>query len=268
MAFAAGLALAAAIGVAPPPGARAVVTPRAVEDPGTTATVESSLLVWLNRDRAARGLRAFRLDTRVRALARERAANLAATSTFSHAAAGGDIGVALQAARIHYWSAGECIAWTMLPPGATAASAIYSRLRASSAHWALLMSRTFNYVGIGAAVRASDGRTLVSIVITESRDHTPPTARVTSVTRSGTTVTFRWSGADRPLQSHTAGFRDFDVEYRVDAGTWRLVRDNTTATGTSWASRAPGHTYWVRVRGRDRAGNASPWSTPLGVRVP
>ena len=66
----------------------------------------------------------------------------------------------------------------------------------------------------------------------------------------------------------TAGFRDFDVEYRIDGGAWRLVRDNTTATGTSWTSRQPGHTYWVRVRGRDRAGNSSAWSKPMGVTVP
>jgi uncharacterized protein YkwD len=268
MAFAVGLALAAGIVAVPPPSARAGVAPCSVEEPGTTLTVESYLLTWLNRDRAARGLRPLRLDSAVRALARERAANLAGASSFSHAAAGGDIGAALAEARIQHWSAGENIAWTLSPPGAYAASSIYSRLRRSSAHWALMMSRTFNYVGIGAAERASDGRTFVSIVFTESRDHTPPTARMSSATRSGTTVTFRWTGADRPLQTHTAGLRDFDVEYRIDGGTWRLVRDNTTATGTSWTNRPRGHTYWVRVRSRDRAGNLSAWSTPKGITVP
>ena len=216
----------------------------------------------------ARYLQPLRLDPALRTLARERAANLVAASAFSHAAAGGDIGAALRADYIQYWSAGEDIAWTNAPWGSTAASWIYRGLRGSPVHWALMMSRTFNYVGVGAGERQRDGRTFVSIIFTESRDHTPPIASMRSATRSGTTVTFKWYGRDRLLQTHTAGFRDFDVEYRVDEGAWRLVRDNTTSTGTTWASRPRGHTYWVRVRGRDRAGNVSSWSAPLGLHVP
>ena len=262
------VALAAGTGAAAPTPALAASAFPTATDTSATTTVESSILSWINRDRAARSLRPLRLDGAVRTLARERASNLAAAATFSHDAAGGPLGSALAADSIQFWSAGEAIAWTIAPPGSIAASSMYSGLKKSAAHWALLMSRTYNYVGIGVAERTSDHRTFLAIVLTESRDHTPPYSKVTSATRSGTTVTFHWYGKDRPLQTHTAGFRDFDVEYRVDDGAWRLVRDNTTSTGTSWTNRVRGHTYWVRVRGRDRAGNCSPWSAPMGVRVP
>jgi hypothetical protein len=130
------------------------------------------------------------------------------------------------------------------------------------------MSRTMNYVGFGVTVRASDGHVFASTVFTESRDHSAPSARIDSAVRSGTTITFAWHGYDAPLQTHWAGLRDFDVWYRVDAGAWRLVRDDTTTTSLRLASRAQGHRYWLMVRARDRAGNIGRTSTPVSVWVP
>ena len=46
----------------------------------------------------------------------------------------------------------------------------------------------------------------------------------------GTTITFSWSGYDPKLQKRTAGLRSFDLQYRVNGGSWRTIRDNTTAT--------------------------------------
>ena len=69
--------------------------------------------------------------------------------------------------------------------------------------------------------------------------------------RSGTTVTWTWSGADTALQTHTAGLKNFDVQYRVGSGTWThdperhdgdvavAERPRRTATGTGCGS-APG----------------------------
>jgi uncharacterized protein YkwD len=234
----------------------------------TAASAEASLLAWTNRDRAALGLRPLRSDPPLAAIAETRAGNLAAATTFSHEAAGGDLAVALASAGVQWYAWGENIArW---PGGLTTTSvaAIYQAWRKSASHWALLMSRTMNYVGFGITVRASDGQAFASAVLTESRDHTAPTARIDDVSRSGTTITFTWHGLDPVLQSHWAGLRDYDAWYRVDGGTWRLVRDNTTATSLRLASRAHGHRYWLKVRARDRAGNVGRQSAAISAWVP
>lgn len=256
------LALVVALGAAasqPLPAAAAAVT---------TASAEASLLAWTNRDRAALGLRPLRSDRALVAMAGTRAANLAAAATFSHAAAGGDLAPAFVGAGVQWYAWGENIARWPGGPTSTTVAAIYTTWRRSASHWAMLMSRTMNYVGFGVAVRASDGQVFASTVFTESRDHTAPSARVDSVTRSGTTIIFTWHGYDQRLQTHWAGVRDFDVWYRVDGGTWRLVRDNTTATSLRLGSRAHGHRYWLMVRARDRAANVGRSSAPISVWVP
>ena len=99
--------------------------------------------------------------------------------------------------------------------------------------------------------------------MTESVDHTKAIARVVTGDRTGDDVAWTWNGYDPRLQTHTAGLRDFDVQYRVGCGTWRLLRDNTTSTSVvlrdrvqvtptpsacgrptgvaMWASGAPSH---------------------------
>lgn len=234
----------------------------------TTASAEASLLAWTNRDRAALGLRPLRSDPSLGAIAGTRAQNLAGVSTFSHGAAGGDVTPAFIRAGVQWYAWGENIA---RQPGGltrTTAAGIYGAWRDSASHWALLMSRTMNYVGFGVVVRASDSQVFASAVFTESRDHTAPGARIMSAMRSGTSITFGWRGIDPLLQTHWAGLRDFDIWYRVDGGAWRLIRDNTTATSLRLGSRAPGHRYWLMVRARDRAGNLGRLSTPVAISVP
>ncbi|MFH1475089.1 MAG: CAP domain-containing protein [Chloroflexota bacterium] len=234
----------------------------------TAASAEASLLAWTNRDRAALGLRPLRSDRPLVVIAGTRAENLAAASTFSHAAAGGDLAPALSVAGVRWYAWGEDIARR---PGwltSSTVAGIYQAWRRSASHWALLMSRTMNYVGFGVAVRPSDGQVFASAVFTESRDRTAPSAKVDRATRSGTTITFAWHGYDPRLQTHWAGLRDYDVWYRVDGGSWRLIRDNTTATSLRLGSRAHGHRYWLTVRARDRAGNVGRQSAPISVWVP
>jgi uncharacterized protein YkwD len=233
----------------------------------TATSMQSSILTWLNRDRVARGLRPYRLDSRLAAVASDRAATMASTSILSHTVAG-SLGSVLTNRGIQYWSLGEDIAWTTYAWGSSSASSLYSLWKHSSSHWALMMSSTYNYVGVGVAHNWSTGKTFGSIVFTESVDHTRPYARMSGASRSGTTVKWWWRGADRPLQTHTSGLRDFDVAYRVDSGSWRLIRDNTTAKALSLSGRAHGHSYSVRVRDRDRRGNVGLWSTAIRVWVP
>ena len=234
----------------------------------TTASAASSFLAWTNRDRAALGLRPLRADLPLGEVAGTRAKNLAGTGSFSHAAAGGDLSPALGRAGVQWYAWGENIARQTGGLTSTTLSGIYQAWRRSPSHWAMLMSPTMNYVGFGVAVRGSDGQVFAAAVFTESRDHSAPSARIDVAARSGTTITFAWHGYDAPLQTHWAGLRDYDVWYRVDGGTWRLVRDNTTATSLRLGSRAPGHRYWLMVRACDRAGNLGRQSTPTSIWIP
>jgi uncharacterized protein YkwD len=258
------VALALALAVGGPAPAAAADAPVA----RSAASVEGWLLDLINDARDARGLRPLRRDARLAIIADERALALVQTSSFSHAAAGGSLSVRLATAGVQWYRWGENLAAVSGGLTRYTARAIYLAWQRSPAHWRLLMSRDFNYLGLGVAARASTGRVFASAVFTESRDHTRPSARIDTARRTGTTVSFTWHGYDAPLQTHWAGMRDYDVWYRIDGGPWRVIRDNTTATSIRLASRPRGHRYWLMVQPRDRAGNVGSTSAPVGVWVP
>jgi hypothetical protein len=165
---------------------------------------------------------------------------------------------------VQYYRVGEVIAWSSYPD---VAQTVFNAWKASSIHWAILMSTSFNYIGLGAAV-SSNGRTYVSGDLSESKDHTRPWAKMTGSSRSGTTVSWTWTGADTRLQTHTAGLKNFDVQYRVGTGTWSTIRSGTTAKSLTLTGRAHGRYYGLRVRARDNLGYVSAWSAELRVWVP
>jgi len=230
-------------------------------------SVEGYLLTWINADRAALGLRPLRLDGRLRTVARARAATLASLGILSHTAPG-DLSAQLAAAGVQRYAWGEDIGWTSYAWGLGAARSLYSMWKASPEHWTILTNATYNYVGFGLGYRPSGGATYGSAVLTQSSEQTAPAARMTSASRIGTTVRFTWTGADGSLQAPTAGFVWFDLLYRASNAVSRVIRTGTTATAISIASRPGGHSYYLSVRARDRAGTVSPWSAPLHVWVP
>jgi uncharacterized protein YkwD len=234
----------------------------------TVAALRATLLGWLNAQRIAAGLVPYRGDGVLASLAAARAANLAAAGTLSHDAAGGSIGASLSAQGYRWYLTGEAIGFTTAAWGSDALTALETAWTASSVHHELLLSDRFNYVGIGIAYRETDGSTWASVVMVEAPDHTPPVARIVGRGRVGTTIRWLWWGTDPLLQTHTAGLATFDVQYRVDAGLWRTIRAATTTTSLVLRSRPVGHTYWLRVRARDRQGTLSPWSAAVGIRVP
>jgi uncharacterized protein YkwD len=233
---------------------------------GITST-ERSVIKWINADREARGLRALRPWTTLYDIAEMRAKRMAAANVMSHTISG-NLGSQLTGYGVRYYSKGENIAYTSMYTGLDAAKQIYRMWKGSSIHWAQMMSSKFNYVGVGLSYRSSNNRTYASLVFTESPDHTRPNAWITGASKSGHDITWSWRGTDIPLQTHTAGFRDFDVQYRVDLGSWRQGRDNTTATSLTMVDKSSGHTYGLRVRGRDRAGNVGVWSAETRVSLP
>ena len=98
----------------------------------------------------------------------------------------------------------------------------------------------------GLAYRSSNRRTFGSAVLTESPDHTRPIARINRAVRSGDDLRWTWNGYDPRLQTHTAGLRDFDVQYRVGSGSWVTSRNDTTSKSVSTSAN--------RVRRPDYSG--------------
>jgi uncharacterized protein YkwD len=233
----------------------------------SASTAEAMIIGWVNTDRAEAGLKPLRGDKTLAYLAGLRASRMASANTLSHTV-GGNLSYQLDYLDVQWYRYGETIGWSSAAWTVDAAWAIYRSWMASSPHRALLMSDRFNYIGLGLAYRSSNGRTFGSAVMTESLDHTPSIARIVTRGRSGDDIAWTWQGYDPRLQTHTAGLRDYDVQYRVDSGDWRLIRDNTTATSLLLRDRAHGRYYAIRVRATDRRGNVGAWTAQSRIWVP
>lgn len=231
------------------------------------SSVERDVWRWINADRVELGLRPLQAWGKLFSVAELRASRMASANVMSHTISG-SLSSQLRSAGVRSWSYGENIGYSSYPRGTEAARHIYRLWRGSPVHWAQITSKRYNYVGVGLAYRSSNGRTYASLVFTESPDHTGARARVTGATRQGDDVTWTWRGYDVALQTHTAGFRDFDVQYRIGYGSFRLLRDNWTGTSLTLWNRTSGYTYGLRVRGTDRAGNVGAWSPEVRVWVP
>ena len=157
----------------------------------TESTMETSLKLWINRDRLARGLHRLRNDTRLEVLAGDRASWMASKGSLTHTSADGGPCDAMTKRSIYWYRCGEDIGYTTATWGKGSAKYIYNLWRHSAGHWALLMSSRFNYLGIGVA-RRSNGATYASIVFLEGPDRTAPTAKMHS-------RTVQWSGSQVDL---------------------------------------------------------------------
>ncbi len=231
-------------------------------------TNEARIIGWINDDRAKLGLRPLRGWGALYSIADLRAGRLASAGRLSHSV-GGDLGKQLRNRNVKAWLWGEDIAVTTYPKGVEAAKSLYRAWKGSKTHWALITSKRFNYLGIGLAYRKSSGQTYASLVFTESPDHTGARGAITGASlKGGDDISWTWRGWDLLLQTHTAGFANFDVQYRVDYGSWRTIRSTSSSTSITLMDRGSGHSYALRVRGRDRAGNVGPWSSESRVRVP
>ncbi|MBI2780738.1 MAG: CAP domain-containing protein [Chloroflexi bacterium] len=231
----------------------------------TSDTMESMVVSLVNAERTKLGLVPLRLHSGLISLAGDRAAYMASIGAMQHISC---LSCTLNARGIQWYSAGEVIASNNYPWGSQAAQQIFNGWMSSSTHRAILMSSTYNYIGVGVAYRSANGWTYASSVLTESRDRTRPWARMSTAWHSGTTVYWSWTGADTRLQTHTAGLKNFDVQYRVGTGTWVTIRSGTTARSLYLYGRAHGRWYGLRVRARDNLGYVSSYSAELRVWVP
>jgi uncharacterized protein YkwD len=239
--------------------------------PTTSATsvsdAEQMVIGWINNDRTNRGLAPLRTDRDLVAISGLRASRMASANVMSHTV-GGNLQSQLNWYDVAWYRYGETIGGSTASFPVDSARSIYRAWMGSSPHRALLLSDRLNYVGVGLAYRSSNRRTFGSAVLAESPDHTRPVARVASKSRSGDDVRWTFNGYDPRLQTHTAGMRDYDVQYRVGSGSWSLYRDNTTRTTFSLYNRPHGRYYSIRVRATDRRGNVGAWSSESRIWVP
>jgi uncharacterized protein YkwD len=226
------------------------------------AAAEREALTLTNKRRTAAGLRPLRLDTRIAAIARERAAYMARTGKLSHAhSSGKDVFDLIVAKGITWYGAGEIIAWNTA--GAldySAAFAVQGWMKSPS-HKAILMSKSYNYVGFGLAI-GNDGKRYWAGVYLKGPDRTGAFANLKSaasrsVSSTTTKVYFAWAGADVALQVLTSGFRTFETARRIDGGSWASYGTTTSTFAVRYWPK--GHTWDFRVRARDRAGNWGTW---------
>lgn len=249
-------------------GALTVVGPVANPSPvaaATAGTVEANILGWINAERIKRGLVPLRLHPGLVDLAGDRAEQMASTGVFKHPSC---VSCMFDNRGIQYYSGTEVIAWSGYELSESPGASLFSAWRNSSLHWGILMSSRYNYIGLGVADRSSTNGTYAAGLLTESRDRTKPWAKMRGGSRSGTTVSWSWTGGDRKLQTHTSGLKNFVVQYRVDDGSWQTIRTGTTAKSLSLGSRARGHCYSLRVMSRDNRGYLSPYSGAAKVCVP
>ena len=253
-----GLALALLGGLAP---ATFAADTAAISESSISAA-EKEALALTNQRRAKAGLVPLVWDSRIAALARERAEYMARSGNFSHTQSGGtDVFDLIADSGIRWYGAGEIIAWN------TAASLDYSAAFAvqgwmnSSSHRAILMSKDYNYVGFGLAV-AEDGKRYWAGVYLKGPDRTGAwskfrTAANRTVDSAKSKVYFSWAGADTRMQVLTSGLRLYETARRVDGGPWASYGTTTDTSVTRYWWK--GHTWDFRVRARDRAGNWGAW---------
>ncbi len=238
------------------------------------SAAESTLVALITADRAAVGLAPLRVDPRLSAIAHERSASMAAAGQLSHVQSDGRTMVDLiQAAGIAWYSAGETIGWNNYPLLADSTSVVNQGWMGSPEHTAIILSTSYNYLGLGLGISATGDRYWTAIFL-RGPDITPPWATMSAPATGSFValasrgqalrVTWGWAGGDRPLAALTAGLRSFDVQRQVDGGAWVYVRTSTTSRSWSSAIRV-GHRMAVRVRARDRAGNIGSWSSPVSV---
>jgi len=247
----------------------AAAGPATISPAATSAavTMDGQILSSINADRASRKLVALRIDTRLATWATDRATWMASHATLTHTSYGGSPCNLFVIERVTWYQCGEAIAYTTTF-GTKAASALYTLWKGSPEHFALITSNTFNYVGVGVAYRASNHTTYASILFLEGPEHNRPIPSWTPAYNYGRTVYWSWTAHDPRLQTHTAAIANYDVQVRVNRGSWHWLRIRSTGVSATFRNQAPGTSWQIRIRARDTVGNVSAWLTSITFTVP
>jgi uncharacterized protein YkwD len=239
----------------------------AAADPWTVSQAEQAMVNLLNADRTAAGLVPVQADSRLMAIARARSVDMATKHYFSHTQPDGrNVFDILSSQGIKWYGAGEIIAWNSYPTLDLSTPNANTQWMNSPPHKAIVLSNDLNYVGVGVATDATNGRKYWTAVYIKGPDRTGARSTTNKPTvAAGTTsatkrISVSWTGADVKLQVLTSGFHSWQVQRRTDGGAWTTVYPSTTAPSMT-VELAGGHTYEFRTAARDKAGNWGAWST-------
>ena len=220
---------------------------------------------WAGSTRIARrvGLVPFRGWGALDALALDRAGRIAASHTLSHTAAGGNVGEALDARcdpvvvvrrgarhdRRHAERGGR-------PPDLRRCGWTATRTAPSCAATSTTTSGS-------AWPPAADGSTWVSLVATESPDHTPPAGvhGLAAALRDGRSphLARRRPAAPDP---HAPGSGRSTSRSGAATGAGGTIRNDTHRDLVRRCATGPGALVLFRVQAADRRGTLSAWTTP------
>jgi uncharacterized protein YkwD len=233
----------------------------------TVPAAEQALVGLLNAERQKAGLVALRVDPRLTSIAHARSADMAAKGYFSHTQPDGrTVANYLAADKITWYAYGEIIALNSSPNLADSAAQARNGWMGSPPHRSIVLSKSYNYFGIGLALNPATGKRLWTGVFIKGPDRTggwvafgpviEPAPVAAAVNR---TVTITWRGGDIQLVVLTAGLLHYQTQVSTDDGPWVWFSTATTATSRNlrvWQ----GHGYTFRARACDRAANCGYWS--------
>lgn len=132
-------------------------------DAGTAGTMEANLLSWINAERNKKGIPSLRLPAKLVDLAGDRAKKMASTGELDHLNC---LACKLRKRGVSFDTCAEVIAYTTYPWGDRAARSIFNGWKGSSTHWGILMSGSYDRIGIGVAHRSSNKSTWAAAVLT------------------------------------------------------------------------------------------------------
>jgi uncharacterized protein YkwD len=128
----------------------------------TASTMEAEIVSWINNARANRGIPALRVGWRLVDLSGDRASYMAKTGVLSHPSC---LACRLRNRGVSFTTCAEAIGSTTYPWGYQAARSIFNGWKNSSAHWGILMSRSYTRIGVGVAYRSSNHSTWASAIL-------------------------------------------------------------------------------------------------------
>ena len=210
-----------------------------------------------------------------RIAARQRSSEMRDYGILSHTSPTGNHATTLLARRgVQYQAGAENIGRVTFHDWDHAIEGTMFGWKNSSGHRQSLVSKDFNYVGIGVA-RSNNVAYFTAIFLLQ-RDHTAPKSGMVA-SASGITVasspagvqrvTVKWWGRDPILQRNHAGIRAYTVQHRRVGGSkgWQTVRRNTLDRSLTMTLTDGRHRF--RVRAVDKAGNVGSWRRPVTVTV-
>ncbi len=104
----------------------------------------------------------------------------------------------------------------------------------------------------------------IKVTYTACSDTSKPTTTMQSLPNwSPGSFTVKWSGQD----GSGTGIAWYDVQYRINGGSWVQWKHNTTSTSATFSGASMGQTVDFQARAGDHCGNVGNWSSSVWTRI-